>query len=168
MAVKSLESPSRDISIARPVRKSQNQAESSKDIHIRYVPSGESATERTSPWLRNGGPLCKSQMRTVVSSLPEAIRSPSGESVTDHTQSVWPSKGVPMDCPLCESQMRTVLSSLPEAIRFPSGENATDNTVFEWRPSRDVPMDFALCESQMHTFPSSLPEAICFPSGENA
>ena len=56
MAVMSLESPSRDISIASPVRKSQNRTES-KDTHIRYVASGESATERTSPWLRNGGPI---------------------------------------------------------------------------------------------------------------
>ena len=40
-----------------------------------------------------GWPVSASHTRTVLSSLPETIRLPSGLNATLHTQSVWPVSG---------------------------------------------------------------------------
>src|SRR2546429_117211 len=61
---------------------------------------------------------------TVWSSLPEAIRLPSGENATQSTKLVCP-LSVRTSCPVWASHTFTVWSPLPEAIRFPSSENAT-------------------------------------------
>ena len=81
-----------------------------------------------------------SQMRMVLSEEPEATSLPSDEKVTDHTQSVWPSKGLRIRSPVCASQIQMVLSGEPEAILLPSGEKATDlhpiSVAFQWPKNR--------------------------------
>jgi hypothetical protein len=63
----------------------------------------------------------------VLSLLQEAKYLPSGENVTERTDSLWPCSVVTyfFDYML---QSLTVLSELPEAKYFPSGENAKELT----------------------------------------
>ena len=72
-----------------------------------------------------GWPVLLSHSRTVLSSLPETMRLPSGLNATLVTPCVWPISGAPMGWPVSASHSRTVLSSLPETMRLPSGLNAT-------------------------------------------
>ena len=69
--------------------------------------------------------------RTVLSSLPLAMRRPSGLNATLDTLLSW-RIGWPMSSPSVFHN-RTVLSSLPLAMRVPSGLNATLVTLLSWR-----------------------------------
>jgi hypothetical protein len=66
------------------------------------------------------------QILMVLSFEPNAICLPSGEKVTDKTQSVCPINGWPSRSPVSESQMHTVVLSEPDAICLPSREKATE------------------------------------------
>lgn len=69
------------------------------------------------------------QSRSVVSSLADTASHPSGETATERTSFVCPSKQC-RHLPLATSHNLTVKSSLPESAHSPSGENATDVTRF--------------------------------------
>jgi hypothetical protein len=60
-----------------------------------------------------------SQIRTVLSLLPEMMRSrpPACPNATADTRLVWPVSGSPTGCPLAASQIRTVSSLLPKMMR---------------------------------------------------
>ena len=100
--------------------------------------------------LAEGWPVSASHSRTVLSSLPEASRCPSGLNATLFTASVWPVSGSPMGWPVSASHSRTVLSSLPEASRCPSGLNATLYTVSVW-PVRGWPTGWPVSASHSRT-----------------
>ncbi len=72
-----------------------------------------------------GRPVAVSHNRTVLSTLPEAMRVPSGLNATLSHRVVVAAIGSPIGCPVAASHNRTVLSAPPEAIRVPSGLNAT-------------------------------------------
>ena len=57
--------------------------------------------------------------RTVVSSLADAKRRPSGLNATPVTAEVWPVSGAPTGCPVSASHSRTVVSSLADAKQTP-------------------------------------------------
>jgi hypothetical protein len=63
---------------------------------VRLHPSGMESVEREAPIssVIYSAPVSASQMRTVLSSEPEASRLPSPENATDQTQDVWPSSVV--------------------------------------------------------------------------
>ncbi len=58
---------------------------------------------------RSGWPVSASHSRTVLSSLPETMRLPSGLNATLVTASVWPVSGWPIGWPVSASHTRTVL-----------------------------------------------------------
>src|SRR6478736_7592804 len=70
--------------------------------------------------------------RTVLSSLPETMRPPSGLNATLLTGPVWPVSGAPISRPVPASHTRTVVSLLPETMRAPSGLNATPHAPSVW------------------------------------
>ena len=63
---------------------------------------------------------------------PDTMRVPSGENLTDQTESVCPLRGFITSSPVLASHIRIVVSSEPDTIRVPSGENPTDQTPDEW------------------------------------
>ena len=87
----------------------------------------ERHTEHLCGWL-----VAASHSRSVLSSLPETMRCPSGLNATPVTASVWPVSGAPTGWPVPASYTRTVLSTLPEAMCLPSGLNATPVTASVW------------------------------------
>ncbi len=101
------------------------------------MPSGLNATLSTaSVWPVSGAPMgwpvSASHSRTVLSSLPEAMRGAVGaERHTGH-RAVWPVSGAPRGWPVSASHSRTVLSRCRRRCRCPSGLNATLNTVSVW------------------------------------
>ena len=72
-------------------------------------------------------PVTESQIRTVLSKLPLAIKMPSGEKATDMMLFVCPARFL-MVVADATFQMRKILSSPPLAILLPSEEKATDLT----------------------------------------
>ena len=80
--------------------------------------------------VRMSAPVAASHSFSVLSTLPDSTRAPSGENATEATQSECPSK-VRMSSPVAASQSFNVLSPLPESTCFPSGENATEHTASE-------------------------------------
>src|SRR5437588_6575534 len=105
------------------------------------------------------------QTCTVLSSLPEARRLPSGDHATVCTLPPC-ARWVKTFVPLVASQTCTVLSSPPDAIRVPSGDHATAATgrlcpryVKRWLP---------VAASQICTVPSLPVDAIRLPSGDHA
>src|SRR5215468_7077135 len=65
----------------------------------------------TSVW--TSCPLAASHTFDVLSQLPDSTRLPSGENVTDHTKSEWPSK-VRISWPVAASHSLRVLSPPPD------------------------------------------------------
>lgn len=96
-----------------------------------FVPSGEKHSDQTlSPlfscntfWL-----LSTSQMITLLSSPPLAIRVSSGDMERHCTQRRCPSNGTPTNFPFSTSQIRTVQSYAPVTTRRPSLKNAAART----------------------------------------
>jgi hypothetical protein len=139
------------------------------------LPSGENAADQTivsSSTVRSSSPLATSHSLSVLSSLAESRRVPSGENATERTPTVCPSK-LRISWPLAVSQslILSLVSSnmtfaLPETRHVPSGEKATDSTPSEC-PSK-VRMSWPLTASQSLRVLSWLPESRCVPSGENA
>ena len=74
--------------------------------------------------------MAASHSFSVLSSLPDSTRVPSGENATEVTQSECPSK-VRTRAPVAASHSFSVLSELPDSTRVPSGENATEMTASE-------------------------------------
>ena len=99
------------------------------------VPSGLSATEKTSPvWpvrAASWRPVARSQTRRVPSSLPLTARAPSSLTATARTQSVWPVRAASWR-PVARFHTRTVPSSLPLTARAPSWLTATARTGPVW------------------------------------
>lgn len=96
-----------------------------------YVPSGENATEpmksRWLPKVRTVDPLVADPMRTVLSSLPEITRMPSGVktvAVTGNACAAIVNRHTPLD----EFQILMVPSALPETIFCQSALKTTDVT----------------------------------------
>ena len=99
-----------------------------------------------------GWPVAASHTRTVLSRLPETMRSPSGLNAALRTASVWPVSGGPTGWPVAASHTRTVLSALPETIRSPSGLNAT---VFTSDGSSTILIRWTIPGSALSSGPSS-------------
>src|SRR5262249_36516467 len=114
---------------------------------------------------RHRGTLAASHTFTVLSSLPEAMRLPSGLNATPLTHSVCPLR-VRSSLPVAASPTSTGVSPLPAPTRMPTGRSAPRLTqsVCPFRERVSLPV------AASHTFTvlSSLPEAMRLPSGLNA
>ena len=98
------------------------------DAEAILLPSSENATDETEKvWLSSCSPVNASQMRILLSQLPQRILLPLGDNATEVAIKVWQFNR-DICFPVDAFQMRTLPSSLPLTILLLSGENATEKT----------------------------------------
>jgi hypothetical protein len=130
-------------------------------------PSSETATDSTSPsassCLRRLR-VCKSHIRTVLSSEPEIIHPLVSEIATDQIQSVCPVRDSPTCSPVSKSQILTVSSADPDTTCLPLVATDRIRLLCPCRVRSCSPV------SVFHILIvlSSDPETMYFPSSENA
>src|SRR6266702_2110547 len=95
------------------------------------------------------------------------MRRPSGENVTDQTESVCPVNGPASASPVVVFHIRIVPSHEPETIHWPSGEKATDQTEPVY-PVNGLASVSPVVAFQTRIVPLEEPETMRWPSGESA
>mmetsp|Transcript_1202 Transcript_1202/g.2492 ORF Transcript_1202/g.2492 Transcript_1202/m.2492 type:complete len:250 (-) Transcript_1202:1010-1759(-) len=109
--------------------------------------------------------VCKSQIMTVPSILPEATMFIQGQNATLSTLSVCPSK-LPFTLPLARATRRADLSSDPDTIKPPSASQSKDVSPLSWYGwPWTVRVQAPLRGSQARSVPSSDPVTTVLPSG---
>src|SRR6202142_3418662 len=102
-----------------------------------------------------------------LSSGLDTICLPSGEKVTDVSESSCPLRASPLCSPVATFHTRIVLSADPDTICLPSGEKAPDSTLLSC-PLRASPLCSPVATFHTRIVMSSDPDTICLPSGEKA
>src|ERR1700761_2047212 len=109
-----------DIETLLPVTTSQTQTVLSPEPDAICFPSDDMDTEYMAETCPVSHPTCvlvsTLHIRIVQSLEPETKSFPSGEKMTDSTESKWPFNKLDADCGFIKSHSRTELSSDPDAI----------------------------------------------------